>query len=214
MALSLRHLLVSALAFVALALALPGAASASGYDVLADCFDDGELQGQHSEQDLRDARNQLAADQDNYSECRDIIGAELQPKARTSNDGVDDGDEADQAGGANGNGSGVGDSAGSSVSGSEDSTGSGPVSPEEEARKRQIARADTERQLGDDRAFDPRDGAAIAAGDTSNGLSLPLLLALIALTLLLAAGVLMAVHQRNPAFMGALRRVPLPRRRR
>lgn len=216
MALTFRHLLISALAFVALALALPGAAAASGDDVLRDCFNNGgDLQGRYTNAELREALRLLAADQDAYSECRDIISG-LLARARIAGNGPPgDGDDADEPG-KGGGGAGASGGSDSSSSGSvSDADGSAPGEPgsQEEARKRALARADTEQQLGE-RAFDPRDGALINSNDTSNGLPLPVLLALIALTLLLAAGAVLAVHQRNPAFMGALRRVPFPRRRR
>lgn len=200
-----------ALAFAALVLVIPGTAFASGQDVLRDCFNNGgdSLKGEYSDEDLRAARGQMAADQETYSECDDIIDGLLSAaKARTSGPpGVKDGDEANRVGGGTGSNT-SGSGSNSSVSG--DLDGDGTVSPKEAAEARQLARSDNERQLGD-RAFDPRSGAAIGSGDTSNGLPLPLLLALIALTALLVTGVLMAVHQRNPAL---LRRVSLPRRRR
>lgn len=214
MAPRLRHLLISALALVALALAAPGAAVASGQDVLNDCFDDDALSKEYSSSELRAARRQMEADFEAYSECDDIIDGRLSRRASAANTpGVGDGANADRVGaGANGGGSG-GSGLGSSGLGSGAANGSGgaPGSPEEQARKRQLARVDIERQLGE-RAFDPRDGAAIAQGDTSNGLPLAVLLALIALTVLLLAGGLMALQQRNPSFMGALRRGPFARR--
>jgi len=215
MASRLRYLLVSALALIALALALavPGTAAASAQDVLNDCFDDDALSGNYSNQELRDARKQMQADFEAYSECDDIIDGRLQPKARTSNNGVGDGDEADAAGNGSGSGGGSGGSGSGSFSVSGASSDGGSDSPEEAAKKRQLARADTEATIGG-RAFDPKNGAAIGAGDTSNGLPLAVLLALIALTLLLVAGALLAVHQRNPALMGALRRAPFSRSRR
>lgn len=206
---------------MALVLAMPGAASASAQDVLNDCFDDDSLSREYSRSELREARGQMKADFEAYSECDDIIDGLLRPKAGIAGrSGVPDGDAANDSGrdgglsGGTGGGSGgsgsVSDGEGGGGGGSSDG---GAGSPEEEAQKRQIARADAERELGD-RAFDPRSGASISAEGTSNGLPLPVLLALIALTLLLAAGALMAVHRRNPAFMGALRRVPFLRRRR
>ncbi|MEJ7788564.1 MAG: hypothetical protein WKF29_01655 [Thermoleophilaceae bacterium] len=217
MAKLLRHLLICALALPALALAMPAAASASAQDVLNDCFDDDALSRQYTRAELRAARRQMEADFETYSECDNIIDARLRNRAIAStNRGVTGGEEADRAvgGGSGGGGSGTidGDPSGSG-SGSADIDGDGIVSPEEASEKRQLAKAETERQLGD-RAFDPFSGAAISSDDASNGLPLPVLLALIALTLLLATGALMALHQRNPAFMGALRRVPFPRRRR
>jgi len=214
MALRLRYLLVSALAFAALALAIPGAAFASAQDVLNDCFDDDALSREYTKKELREARKMMEADFETYSECDDIIDGLLSGKRATASGlpGVNDGDEADRAGGGAGSGASNGGPNGSKPV-SADLDGDGTVSAEEAAEARQLARVETERQLGD-RAFDPRSGAAVGGGDTSSGLPLAVLLALIALTALLATGVLMALHQRNPAFMGALRRVPFPRRRR
>ena len=214
MALRLRYLLVSALAFAALALAIPGAAFASAQDVLNDCFDDDALSREYTKKELREARKMMEADFETYSECDDIIDGILSGKRATASGfpGVNDGDEADRAGGGAGSGASNGGPNGSKPV-SADLDGDGTVSAEEAAEARQLARVETERQLGD-RAFDPRSGAAVGGGDTSSGLPLAVLLALIALTALLATGVLMALHQRNPAFMGALRRVPFPRRRR
>jgi len=204
---------------VALALAMPGTAAASADDVLAECFKTGGIQkDRYSNQELRDALKALAADGDAYSDCRDIINSLLSPAANAAGNGPPgDGEDADTpGGGANraGDGGGANDSSGSvSDSGSGGSANGGSDSSEDSEKKRELARADTAQALGD-RAFDPQNGAAIGSGDTSNGLPLPVVLALIALTLLLAAGAVLAIQQRNPAFMGALRRVRLPRRRR
>lgn len=198
---------------------MPGVALASGDDVLEECFTTGGVKkDRYSNQELRDAQKGLAADGDAYSECRDIIGGLLQPSANAAGNGngpPGDADDADKPGGG-GSGSGDGGSNASNGSasdvGSDDSADGGPGSPEEVQKRRQLARADTVQALGD-RAFDPKNGAAIGSGDTSNGLPLAVLLALSALTLLLAAGGVLAFRQRNPAFMGALRRVPFLRRR-
>lgn len=205
---------------MALVLAMPGAASASAQDVLNDCFDDDSLSREYSRSELREARGQMQADFEAYSECDDIIDGLLRPKAGIAGrSGVPDGDAANDSGRDGGLSGGTGGGSGGSGSVSDaggaggGSSDGGADSPEEAAQKRLLARADAERELGD-RAFDPRSGAAISTDGTTNGLPLPVLLALIALTLLLAAGALMAVHRRNPAFMGALRRVPFLRRRR
>ena len=81
MAKLLRHLLICALAFAALVLAMPGAASASGQDVLNDCFDDDSLSRQYTRAELLAARRQMAADFETYSECDNIIDAQLRARA-------------------------------------------------------------------------------------------------------------------------------------
>ena len=92
-----------------------------------------------------------------------------------------------------------------------DPDGDGVVSEEERGsaagRKRELARAETEDLIGD-RKVDPGTAGVFERADTSNGLSLPVLLSLIALTLLLAAGALVAIRRRNPEFLaGTLGRV-------
>ena len=70
----LRHLV----AFGALAaLALPAPAFASADQVIRDCARDGKLDQKYSNSELRRARNNLPADLDEYSDCRDIIAAAI-----------------------------------------------------------------------------------------------------------------------------------------
>jgi len=199
----LKAVLVPALAFLALGLALPAGATASPDDVLRDCAADGAIDNGYSRDDLRRARGQIEPDFAAYSDCDEILDARLGPQAGIAGD---DGGP----GGTDGSGGGDGSAAGSGSGGSGEGPGAGGFSAEEQ-RRRELARAQVEEELGE-RGFDPRSGAAINASDTSNGLSLPVLLALIALALLLASGAALAVGKRNPAFMGALRRVPFPRR--
>lgn len=66
-----RHLLL--LAALAL-LALPAPASASADSVIADCSKDGKLDRKYSNAELRKARDNLPADLDEYSDCRELIG--------------------------------------------------------------------------------------------------------------------------------------------
>lgn len=55
------------------ALAMPGAAHASGAAVIRDCTDDGALSKRYSQQDYAKALADLPADVDEYSNCRDVI---------------------------------------------------------------------------------------------------------------------------------------------
>ena len=42
-----------------------------------DCYDDGDLDGNYTASQIRDARNNLPADVDQYSDCRDVLARAL-----------------------------------------------------------------------------------------------------------------------------------------
>ena len=207
------QLFVLALAAIVLGLLLPAAATASADSVYRDCVDDEDLDGNYSDRALREALENLPSDTDSYTDCRSIIEAAMggrKASISTSPPGLDG------AGAAGGTGAGKGSGAGK-PRGARAARGDANLSPAErreqaEQRQRQLVRAETEAQLGE-RTVEPGSAGAIARADTANGLPLPVLLALIALSLLLLTGTALAVR-RNPAIIGALRRVPLPRRRR
>jgi hypothetical protein len=54
-------------------LLLPAAAWGSGTAVIKDCTDDGVIQGHYSQQDYKNALNNLPTDVDEYTDCRDVI---------------------------------------------------------------------------------------------------------------------------------------------
>ncbi len=200
--------------FVALALMLPALAQASAADVIRDCAEDGAVDGDYSNAELREAGRRLPADLDEYSDCRAAIRSKISngPTAGAAggpglNGGVD-------GGGAAGSGRGSGDGSGDGSPGSgSNADGSSAGSAAESARKRELARADTESLLGD-RSVDPAAAGAFDEEGTANGLPLPVLLAIIALVLLAMAGALYTLRKRRPALVeGALRRVPRFRRR-
>lgn len=60
------------LALVVLAV-LPAAASASGQGVIDDCSDNEQIDGDYSQGDYNQALDELPADIDGYSPCRDVI---------------------------------------------------------------------------------------------------------------------------------------------
>jgi hypothetical protein len=66
----MRRLLLTA---VLGCLLLPAAAWASGDAVIKDCTDDGVIQGHYSQQDYKNALNNLPTDVDEYTDCRDVI---------------------------------------------------------------------------------------------------------------------------------------------
>src|SRR5688500_12789078 len=63
-----RTLLVMVLTLL---VAAPAASAGTRADIVRDCFDDGELDGNYTASQIRDARNNLPADVDQYSDCRD-----------------------------------------------------------------------------------------------------------------------------------------------
>lgn len=208
------HLTAPALLVVVLALFQAAPAMATPDDVVRDCAEDGFVEtDRHSRKDLRQGRDRIPADLDAYSDCTSQINEALdRPRA---------GAAANTRGfpGGDGTGGGVAGDAGSGAGGSSGGgSGGGPLTEEElrEAvaaakRKRELARAETESLLGD-RNVDPGTAGAFGQADSANGISLALLLAIIALVLGLAAGAVVALRRRNPElFAGTLGRVPFPR---
>jgi len=57
--------------------AAPAAHAGTRADIVADCFDDGKLDGDYSASQIRDARKNLPADVDQYSDCRDVLARAL-----------------------------------------------------------------------------------------------------------------------------------------
>jgi hypothetical protein len=88
-----------------LALAVvPAAWGASNARMIQDCAEDGTLDGSYPNRDLRRAANNLPADLDEYSDCRELIAAAITagPGRKQGRGGDDDG------GGGAGGGSGGG----------------------------------------------------------------------------------------------------------
>ena len=204
-----RHLFAPAL--ILMVLAFPAAAQASPGAVVRDCAKDGSVDGRYSDADKRAALKQLPADLDEYSDCRAAIKASIGgdgPKAGIANKRPSS-DSGGTAGGSGGGGS----------SSADDANGDGTVSPTEQkaadstrvALKRDKDRQSKESTLGD-RKTDPARIGAIDAGETSNGLPLPVILAIAALALLAAAAATLLLGRRSPRVANALRRVPLPAR--
>jgi hypothetical protein len=183
---------LAALAVALCALLLPAAAQASPQAVIRDCKVDGDLDHKYSNEDLRKAEDNLPADVDEYTDCREIIAGAVTGGS-------------DRGGGRTKGGSGGGAAAAGGVAATQ---------REKKARAGDKAKLD---QLTGDRTHKPRvsvGGQPVQPGDNglfdvasaTNGLPLPLLLALIAALLLAAGGALMALRRRVPA----LRRLPLP----
>ena len=62
---------------LALLVAAPAASAGTRQDIISDCYDDGKLDGNYTPSQIRDARNNLPADIDQYSDCRDVLARAL-----------------------------------------------------------------------------------------------------------------------------------------
>jgi hypothetical protein len=69
-----RLLLVMVLTLL---VAAPAAMAGTRADIIDDCYDDGKLDGNYTPSEIRDARNNLPADIDQYSDCRDVLARAL-----------------------------------------------------------------------------------------------------------------------------------------
>src|SRR4051794_2040817 len=70
-----RHLVICLATLVALA--IPAIANASPQAVIRDCAEDGVLDHHYSNSDLQKAKKKLPSDLDEYSDCREVIGAAI-----------------------------------------------------------------------------------------------------------------------------------------
>jgi len=154
------------------ALAMPGAAAASGDDVTRDCAQDGDLDKEYSDEELQDASENMPSDIDAYSDCRDVI-RQAQAGGRGSS-----GSAGDAGGGVGGSAGGGGNG---SAPGEAGSGGTGPTASDAE----ELSRRQQEAQDG----TAPADSATLAAGaDAGNDSGLPTA-ALVAIALLGLAAV-------------------------
>jgi hypothetical protein len=182
----LRHPLAFLAAIAVLALAAP-AAMASPEAVIRDCSKDEKLDGTYSKADLRYARDHLPSDLEEYSSCREVIGAAI----------------------------------GGSGDGGKD-TAAAAASDGSPGQKENAARAGDRAELesmaskrGDPGSIDvggdqvtPGSDGLFDAASASNGMPLPLVLALVGLALLTLAGSFVALRSRIPL----LARISLPSR--
>jgi len=75
---------------LATVLALAGAAPAAGStrsDIISDCSDDGQLQGDYKPSELRDARKHLPSDVAEYTDCSDVLRRAELPDGGSSGGG-------------------------------------------------------------------------------------------------------------------------------
>jgi hypothetical protein len=157
-----------------LLVAAPAAMAGTRADIINDCYDDGKLDGDYAPSEIRDARNNLPADIDQYSDCRDVLSRAL----GGTGDKQVGGGGGDALGGGPGSGLGAGQPAEPLV----------PGNPEEQAAldKAALAGGDAPVQVG--------DGTIVpgAAGFASNAARNALPVSLLAVLILLAVAALAA----------------------
>jgi hypothetical protein len=170
-----RILLVMVLTLL---VAAPAALAGTRSDIIRDCNDDGKLDGNYSASEIRDARNNLPADVDQYTDCRDVLSRAL---GGTGDKSV--------GGGEGGAGGGGGDSSGPS----EPLTPSGPEE-QSELDKAAIGGGDSPVQVGDGTIVP--GAAGLASNAARNTLPPALLAVLIMLGLAALAAAVPFVRRR------------------
>jgi hypothetical protein len=174
-----RHLLAIGALVV---LALPAPAYASADQVIRDCARDGRLDHHYSNAELRRARNNLPADLDEYSDCRDVIANAIKGGS-------------DLGGGAGSPGVGATDPAGEAAAKAEDQADLAAIANSDEAPKLDVG----------GQSVEPDSSGFFKLGGAANQVPLPLLIALLLLcTMAIISGV-GSVRERVPA----LARIPL-----
>jgi hypothetical protein len=193
----LRNSLLVALAVALCALLVP-TASMSG--PIEDCADDGQLQGNYSDQEKQQALKDLPSDLSEYSDCGEILGTPNPSKP---------GSAGASAGGGAGSGGGAG--AGASTT-TEKSTGPAQPSKAELARQQRERAAIEALANGGGKPNLQLDGKAISPGDAglynlaaaTHEVPTPIRLALIAVALLAIAGIVVAARRRFPQLFDRL----------
>src|SRR4051812_43134240 len=167
-------------------LASPDVALASPQAVIRDCAKDGKLDQHYSLSDLKKAEKKLPTDIDEYSNCRDVINqAEVSgsgPKSHGAANGP-----APGAGGGNGGGPSPGD-----TQALKQATGQGGKPPSLSLHGEKVV---------------PGSGGVFKTASAANTLPVPVLLALVAVAALMAAGGFVALRRRFPEVVGAARRI-------
>jgi len=191
----LRNSLLVALAAALCALLVP-AASMSG--PIEDCADDGQLQGNYSDQQKQQALKDLPSDLSEYSDCGEILNT---PNPRQPN-----------SGGGAGGGSGAGGGGGGTTRSSQETTVPSKPSKAELARQQRDRAAIDALANGGGKPNLELDGKSISPGDAglynlaaaTHEVPMPIKLALIALALLAIAGIVLGVRRRFPQLFDRL----------
>jgi hypothetical protein len=170
-------------------LATPDIAQASPEQVIRDCAQDGKLDHHYSLSDLKNAEKKLPTDVDEYTNCRDVINqAEVQGSG-----GQSQGKARGAVAGAGGSGSGGGPTAHASAK---------DVNALNHAKT-----ADARPLTLHGEKVLPGSGGVFNTAGAANDIPTPVLLALIAVAALTAAGGLVALKRRFPEVFGAALRL-------
>jgi hypothetical protein len=184
-----RHIALI-LAALALSLASAAPAFADGNDVIRDCNEDGDLDGDYTQGELRDAEENLPTDIDEYTDCRAVIRNARGGRRR-------------------GGGLGAGSFRGPNLpfGAAEDVATAAERRAYEEARRDRggAARDAAAVTIDGERVVPGGDGTFTAARTAANELPLPVLLALICMAAIAAVAAFAAASRRWPQ----LRSVPL-----
>jgi hypothetical protein len=165
-----------------LLVAAPAAMAGTRADIIDDCYDDGKLDGNYTPSEIRDARNNLPADIDQYSDCRDVLSRAL-------------GGTGDKQVGGGGNDA-LGGGPGSGLGPDQPAEPLVPSGPEEQAEldKAALAGGDAPVQVGSGTVV---PGAAGLASDAArNALPVSLLAVLILLGVAALAATVPPVRRR------------------
>ena len=172
-------------------LAAPASAVASSDQVLSDCIRDGKLDRKYSNEELREARDRIPADSDEYSDCSDVIASAIK------------------------GGSDRGLGAGSPGVGATDPAGEAAARTEDQGDLAAIASGEGEPPTVDvgGQSLEPDSSGFFNLAGAANEVPLPLLIALILLGLFAMASGLAAMRERMPALarMPILSKIPTPR---
>jgi hypothetical protein len=190
----LRHVRPLLLGLVVLLLLAPAASAATRSEILRDCETDGSLDGNYTPSEIRDARNNIPDDIDEYTDCRDVLSRATLGGGSSGGGG---GGSDPAAGGTapDGSGGGGGDTSGTappSSSGGEPEPAPTPQEPPSDAEKRDLEAARVkpgEAQEIAGRQIVP-GASTLTANAARNGVppSLVTVLVLVGLTALVFAG--------------------------
>jgi hypothetical protein len=172
-------------------LALPSFATANP---VIDCARDGDLDGNYSNAELRNALDRIPGDLDEYSNCREVI-------AGAFSGGSDKGGSRPSAGGADGSAL----PAGEQAARDKDNADLAAITDSPEDNPPNV-------EVGGERV-EPGSNGLFDLASASNDLPVPMLLALIALALMALIGGLVALRERIPALgrIPLLSKIPTPR---
>jgi hypothetical protein len=171
-------------------LASPDVALANPQAVIRDCAQDGKLDQHYSLSDLKNAEKKLPTDVDEYTNCRDVINqAEVQGSGGKSH-GKSHGAVSGAGGGGHSGGGGGAQASAKDVN----------------ALNRAKAAGAKPLTLHGEKVL-PGSGGVFKTAGAANDIPTPVLLALIAVAALTAAGGVVALKRRFPEVFGAALRI-------